>query len=123
LGDKFSFRIYNKKASRCVILAHEHTQKFSDKSMNIAYTRLLKMGGRLREFNFRKQPNLEGTYHVDCTDERGLRFMFLMHQTAEGSWQVSSSELPAWIREAEGVIAATIVEEEAVRLGDAKRTA
>lgn len=91
--------------------------------MNIAYTRLLKIRGRLREFNFRKQPNLEGTYHVDCTDERGLRFMFLMHLTGESTWQASSLELPAWIREAESLIAATIVEEEAVRLGDTKRTA
>lgn len=91
--------------------------------MNIAYTRLLKMGGRLREVNFRKQPNLEGTYHVDCTDERGLRFMFLMHQTADGGWQASSPDLPAWIREAEGVIARTITDEEVVRLGDTKRTA
>jgi hypothetical protein len=91
--------------------------------MNIAYTRLLKMGGRLREVNFRKQPNLEETYHVDCTDERGLRFMFLMHQTPGGSWQAASTELPAWIREAEGVIAQTITDEETVRLGDSKRTA
>lgn len=91
--------------------------------MNIAYTRLLKIRGRLREFNFRKQPNLDGTYHVDCTDERGLRFMFLMHRIADGSWQVASPGLPAWIREAEGVIAAAIADEEAVRLGDTKRTA
>lgn len=91
--------------------------------MNIAYTRLLKIRGRLREFNFRKQPNLEGTYHVDCTDERGLRFMFLMHGAPGGSWQASSPDLPAWIREAEGVIAAAIAEEEAARQGDNKRTA
>lgn len=91
--------------------------------MNIAYTRLLKIRGRLREFNFRKQPNLEGTYHVDCTDDRGLRFMFLMHQTPEGSWKASCPDLPAWILEAEGVIAAAIAEEEAARLGDNKRTA
>lgn len=91
--------------------------------MNIAYTKLLKIRGRLREFNFRKQPNCEGVYHVDCTDERGLRFMFLMHQAPDGSWQVSSPELPAWIREAEGVIAAAIAEEEAARPGDTKRTA
>lgn len=91
--------------------------------MNIAYTRLLKIRGRLREFNFRKQPNLEGTYHVDCTDDRGLRFLFLMHLTPEGAWQVSSPELPAWILEAEGIITAAIVEEEVVRQGDTKRTA
>jgi hypothetical protein len=49
--------------------------------------------------------------------------MFLMHQTSEGGWQASSPELPAWILDAEEVIAKTITDEEAVRLGDTKRTA
>lgn len=91
--------------------------------INIAYTRLLKLRGLLREFNFRKQPGMEGTYHVDVTDERGVRFMFSMKGSEEGSWRFSSPELPAWIVEAEGVIAAAINEGETGFSGDTKRTA
>lgn len=90
--------------------------------MNIAYTKLLKIRGRLREFNFRKQPGSHHCYHVDCTDDRGLRFMFLMHRT-EGVWVFSSPDLPAWISEAEALIVGTIEEEEALRQDDTKRTA
>ena len=91
--------------------------------MNIAYTRLLKIRGRLREFNFRKQPGNHHSYHVDCTDERGLRFMFLMSRTEQGGWVFSSPDLPAWICEEEALIVGTIEEEEALRLGDTQRTA
>ena len=79
---------------------------------NIAFTRLLKIRDRLREVNFRRQPQGDA-YHVDTTDERGARTLFQMICTAEGTWKLSSASLPAWIVEAETIFAAAIVEEEA----------
>jgi hypothetical protein len=83
--------------------------------MNLAYTKLLKIRGRLREFNFRKKSKGASTCHVDCTDERGNRFLFTMVRGDEGGWQLAAPDLPAWIVEAEDLIATAITEEEAPR--------
>lgn len=61
---------------------------------NIAFTKLIKINGRLREFNFRKRP--AGYYDVDTNDERGNRFFFKLEQQA-GEWGISDPELPAWL--------------------------
>lgn len=89
--------------------------------MNIAFTRLLKIRGLLREFNFRRQSPLSPSYHVNTTDERGIRYLFSMTKGEEGTWKFPVTDLPVWIRESEEVIAAAIQEAEA--LEDTKRTA
>lgn len=61
---------------------------------NIAFTKLIKINGRLREFNFRKRP--AGYYDVDTNDERGNRFFFKLEQQ-EGEWAIPSGELPTWL--------------------------
>jgi hypothetical protein len=61
---------------------------------NIAFTKLIKINGRLREFNFRKRP--AGYYDVNTNDERGNRFFFKLEQQ-EGEWTISDQELPAWL--------------------------
>ena len=72
--------------------------------MNIAFnkmihfSRLVKIDGRLREFNYRKNNNA-GVYvfDVDTADDRGNRiFMRLLKEDNE--WQLTSKqELPPWI--------------------------
>ncbi len=57
---------------------------------NIAYTSLIKINGRLREFNFRKRG--ESQYDVDTNDERGNRYFFKMIKQEE-SWKISDAEL------------------------------
>jgi hypothetical protein len=89
--------------------------------MNTAFTRLLKIRGLLREFNFRRQSPLNPSYHVNTTDERGIRFMFSMTQGEEGSWKLSVSDLPSWINESEELIATAIQEAESQE--QKKRTA
>jgi hypothetical protein len=79
--------------------------------MNVAYTKLLKIGGRLCEVNFRKLT--PATYHVDTTDERGNRHMFSMIKSPEGDWRLSSSTQAVWINQAEDLIANAIGEWEA----------
>jgi len=78
---------------------------------NIQFTRLLKVDGRLREFNFRKLggPN-EGIFTVDTVDDRGNRIMFRMKKEEE-VWKILPIVLPAWILENEGNFHLLIEEE------------
>lgn len=68
---------------------------------NIQFTKLIKVDGKLKEFNFRK-PNgkQEGLFTVDVIDERGNRIIFNMQKSDE-QWKVVTNGLPAWINESE----------------------
>ena len=79
---------------------------------NIQFTRLLKVNGRLREFNFRKLGGAnEGFFTVDVSDDRGNRIIFRM-QKENDTWKlVMSQPLPAWIIEKEGNFHELIEEE------------
>jgi hypothetical protein len=65
------------------------------------FTKLIKSGGRLREFNFRKlaSPN-DNLYHVDVSDDRGNRIIFKVRKE-NGSWKIEESGLPKWVYEVE----------------------
>lgn len=67
----------------------------------VHFTRLIKAGGRLREFNFRKLKQLEEEiFSVDTVDDRGNRIIFYMHKK-NSSWTIIPQALPAWIAENE----------------------
>ncbi len=78
---------------------------------NIHFTKLLKINGRLREFNFRKVTGLpEELFSVDVSDDRGNRIMFQM-QKEGGAWKFKEQPLPAWVLESENKLHETIEEE------------
>jgi hypothetical protein len=78
---------------------------------NIQFTRLFKVGGYLKEFNFRKSnPNIKGKFSVDTIDERGSRIMFFMEKTDSG-WRILPQELPKWILDQENSFDMAIQEE------------
>lgn len=73
------------------------------------FTKLVKAGDRLREFNFRKLPDPSGAlFHVDVSDERGSRHIFKMHKEEENRWKIDDENLPKWIYEAENKLAEAI---------------
>jgi len=78
---------------------------------NIQFTKLIKVDGRLKEFNFRK-PNgrKEGLFTVDVIDDRGNRIIFNMENTDE-HWKIIPGELPVWVTSAESTLE-DIIEEE-----------
>ena len=80
----------------------------------IHFTRLIKAGGRLREFNLRKikEPGKE-LFSVDTVDDRGNRIIFRMAKEGNGGWNIVSSEqpLPAWMAETEPRLRETIEQE------------
>ena len=61
---------------------------------NIAFTLLIKVDGRLREFNFRKRN--DESYDGDISDERGTRYFFKMRKQ-EGGWSMEGVALPGWL--------------------------
>ena len=79
----------------------------------VQFTSLLKAGGRLREFNFRKinnDPNKE-LFSVNVCDDRGERVFFTM-QKEQNNWRFGLAPLlPAWISQQENQLSAAIEEE------------
>jgi len=68
---------------------------------NIAFTLLIKINGRQREFNFRKRQ--DGNYDTDTNDEHGNRYIFRMEKEND-LWKINGKSLPAWLMESEPVI-------------------
>jgi hypothetical protein len=77
----------------------------------VQFTRLVKAGGRLREFNFRKvnKPDNE-FFAVNVVDDRGDRIFFNMQKDQSG-WKFSSSVIPAWIGQQEDQLSKAIEDE------------
>ena len=78
---------------------------------NIQFTKLIKVNGRLKEFNFRK-PNgkQEGLFTVDVIDENARRIIFSMEKM-DATWKIINSQLPAWVIDKETVFHEIIEEE------------
>lgn len=79
---------------------------------NIQFTKLVKIQGRLREFNFRKLNGInEGQFTVDVSDDKGNRIMFSMQKNGTTFTFYNSPTLPSWILEQETVLSELIESE------------
>jgi len=75
---------------------------------NIQFTKLIKTGGRLREFNFRKSKGKEGPmFTIDVADPKDERH-YLIFRYKENRWVLEKKNLVAWIEEALPQIAVAI---------------
>jgi hypothetical protein len=80
-------------------------------SKNIQFTRLIKVNGKLKEFNFRKPNNDEGSlFTVDVINEQAQRIIFSM-QKNEAGWKIITPAIPGWIEEKETELNEIITEE------------
>ena len=79
---------------------------------NIQFTKLYKVDGYLKEFNFRKSnATPQGRFSVDTVDARGNRIMFFMEKDEAGAWKIlTQEELPKWIVEQEPNLQEAIAE-------------
>lgn len=79
--------------------------------MNIYFSKVIKVGDKQREFNFRR---LSGDspirYHVDVTVEKGARLIFSMYKE-EAGWKISEQSLPPWLQNAQEILGRVIEEE------------
>ncbi len=79
--------------------------------MSTYFSKLIKAGDRLREFNFR-QTNLndDSRYTVDVPDDNGNRIVFSVFRNAGDEWRVAAQLMPMWVHNAEGELATAIIE-------------
>jgi hypothetical protein len=77
---------------------------------NIQFSRLIKINGVLKEFNFRKPNRKDSPFTVDVIDERANRIIFYMQKTDE-TWNILPQTLPVWIQQYETTFAGVIDEE------------
>ncbi len=64
---------------------------------NVQFTKLIKAGGRLREFNFRKSEGTAGAiFNVDVPDERDNRYYIVFKQIAN-EWALEKTNIPSWL--------------------------
>jgi hypothetical protein len=66
----------------------------------VQFSRHLKIGGRLREFNFLKLNSKSFlTYQIDVSDEAGKRHEFSLCYDGF-DWKLSGEKIPNWIEDA-----------------------
>jgi hypothetical protein len=75
------------------------------------FTKVVKAGDRLREFNFRMLSVPGNLIHVDVSDERGSRHIFKMQRFESDRWKIEDQNLPDWIYEAQERLSAAIQHE------------
>jgi hypothetical protein len=67
--------------------------------LNIHFTNLIKAGGRLREFNFRKSQGNHGSmFTIDVANEKGDRF-YVFFRLKDNRWVLENTALVPWIEE------------------------
>ena len=81
---------------------------------NVQFTRLLKVKGRLKEFNFRKaNASIKCRFTIDVLDDEGplgSRIIFYMENNDE-KWKFISKDIPDWVLEKENELDEIIGEE------------
>ena len=71
----------------------------------ITFTRVIKAGGRLREFNFTKfHKEGQELFTVDTVDNRGERILFRMQRSDNNHWAITQMVAPTWIQENESLL-------------------
>ncbi|MDP9042879.1 MAG: hypothetical protein M3N30_12930 [Bacteroidota bacterium] len=66
---------------------------------NIQFTNLIKAGGHLREFNFRKSMGIDGPlFSVDVADQKGGRH-YIIFRLEDDRWILKTKSIPPWIEE------------------------
>ena len=66
---------------------------------NIQFTKLIKAGGRLREFNFRKSQGLNNAlFSIDVVSDNSDRHYLLFSQV-NGTWILETKKMIPWIEE------------------------
>ena len=79
--------------------------------MSTYFSKLIKAGGQLREFNFKLASlNDDSRYIIDVPDDKGGRISFSIYRNADGNWRISAQLMPMWIHEAETTLGEAIEE-------------
>jgi hypothetical protein len=79
--------------------------------MSTYFSKVIKAGDKLREFNFRQTYlSDDSRYTVDVPDDKGNRITFSIYRNADGEWKVAAQLMPIWVHNAEQELAIAIEE-------------
>lgn len=79
--------------------------------MSTYFSKLIKAGDKVREFNFRQTYlNDDSRYTVDVPDDKGHRIMFSIYRNADANWKIAAQLMPIWVHNAELDLAEAINE-------------
>lgn len=79
--------------------------------MSTYFSKLIKAGGQIREFNFRLASMNDSTrYIIDVPDDKGGRIAFSAYKDASGEWKIAAQLMPLWVHEAETELGVAIEE-------------
>ncbi len=79
------------------------------RATNISFSKVIKLGDRLREFNFRRIPGSDN-YSINVSDDKGQRILFNLIKTSERNWVIEGQNLPLWLQFSESVLSTAIDE-------------
>ena len=79
------------------------------RATNISFSKVIKLGDRLREFNFRRIPGSDD-YSINVSDDKGQRILFNLLKSSENNWVIEGQNLPLWLQFSETVLDAAIDE-------------
>lgn len=90
--------------------------------MSTYFSKVIKAGDRLREFNFRQASiNDDTRYTVDVPDDKGNRIMFSIYKNADAEWKIAAQLMPMWVHDAEPDLAIAIEENNVLELSKRSR--
>ena len=70
-----------------------------DRIKLLQFTKIIKAGGQLREFNFRKSYGPSGDcVFIDVADVRGERY-YIRFMKSNDRWEIKPGQFPIWIQE------------------------
>lgn len=79
--------------------------------MSTYFSKLIKAGEKLREFNFRQTSmNDDSRYSVDVPDDKGSRISFSLYKNADKEWKIAAQLMPMWVHDAAPLLAEAIEE-------------
>jgi hypothetical protein len=85
--------------------------------MSTYFSKVIKAGDKLREFNFRQTYlNDNSRYSVDVPDDKGNRIIFSIYKNADAEWKIAAQLMPMWVHNAEQELATAIEENYKIQL-------
>ena len=64
------------------------------KTVNITFSKLIKLDNRQWEVNFRKLPSVPYQFHADTATLQGDRIQFNIYRDGSAGWKISGRDLP-----------------------------
>jgi hypothetical protein len=83
----FTFSIFGNNASLCL-------KWHPVKTVNVTFSKLVKLDSRQWEVNFRKLPTLPYQFHADTATLQGERIQFSIYREGDSNWRISGRDIP-----------------------------